>query len=135
MLSDNRIISFDELTHVLHNTPSLYLEYRVVHSALSTFLSKTPTLHTVEFFNEPYLVFNDYKLHQAKSFRTLITDKSYSTPCAVGFWMNRYNISIKKEHWSLASKCSQESRLKELHWKISHNISHKHFVAQNRNCQ
>ena len=140
MLSDNRILSFEELKQVLNNTPSLYLEYRVVHSALSTFLSKNPIHYSDVVSEEPYLIFNDCRLYKAKFFRRLITERSYSTPCAVGFWKNKYNISVKKEYWSLAGKCCQESRLRELQWKILHNIYptnillHKIGIASNNKC-
>ena len=142
MLSDNKIISFEEIKQVLSNTPSLYLEYMVVHSALSSFLSKKTLFHSVEFSEEPYLFFNDHRLYKAKSFRTLITEMAYSTPCAVGFWKRKYNICFikEKEYWSLPSKCCQESRLRELQWKILHNIYptnillHKIGLANNNKC-
>ena len=121
MLNGNRILTFNELKQVLDNTPSLYLEYMVVHSAIFSLLSKY-TLFNFEFSEQTDLLFNDHKITKAKSFRTLMTEKRHSTPCAVGFWNRKYNISIEKQHWSLTSKCTKESRIRELQWKILHNI-------------
>eukprot|EP00745_Piridium_sociabile_P036410 TRINITY_DN6533_c0_g1_i2.p1 TRINITY_DN6533_c0_g1~~TRINITY_DN6533_c0_g1_i2.p1 ORF type:complete len:542 (-),score=44.64 TRINITY_DN6533_c0_g1_i2:327-1952(-) len=122
MLSDNRILTFDELKLTLRSTPSLYLEYMVVHSALLSFLTKNPDFHTDNITDNPQLLFNDCLMTKAKSFRTFMTEKRYSEPCTVAFWRNKFNITITKQHWTLPKYCTKESRIRELHWKILHNI-------------
>ena len=122
MITNNRILTFDEVRQKLRNCPSLYLEYRVIHSALLTFLTNHPSYRTENITNTPSLLFNNCQMNKAKSFRMFMTDKRYSEPCSIGFWRNKFNITIEKHHWCLPKLCSKESRIRELQWKILHNI-------------
>ena len=45
-----------------------------------------------------------------------------AVPCAVGFWLRKYNYCVDKDTWSIAHRTTKETRLRELHWKILHNI-------------
>ena len=55
-------------------------------------------------------------------------------PCATGFWKRKCNFNVEKNNnkknthkkkqntWLLSYKCTQETRLRVLQWKILHNI-------------
>lgn len=57
-----------------------------------------------------------------KAWRELITMNKTTVPCAVQFWLHRYNYTIDNNDWTIAHKSTKEERLKLLHWKIIHNI-------------
>ena len=38
------------------------------------------------------------------------------------FWRKKINIELDKNIWNIAYEVTKESRLRELHWKIVHNI-------------
>merc|ERR1712121_52314 len=86
------------------------------------------------------LRFNDKDLHRAKQFRKYLTKEKYKTPCSEQFWQNKFNVTLSKEHWSLAINVTSESRLRELQWKILHNIYptnillSKMGLATSKNC-
>ena len=120
LLQDNRLLTFHTIETVLGPYPNLFLEYLVVHSAISAYLKNNPTYRTETVHNFE-LMFNGKNIVAAKDFRKWIVESKYSTPCAVLFWKNKFNIDIGKQHWNIF-KTTKESRLRELHWKILHNI-------------
>lgn len=121
LLEDNTLLSFPEIEAKIGPSPSLYLEYRVVYAAVSAYLRNNPICRTEPIIDNFVLMFNDKNIVAAKEFRNYIVTSKYSTPCAVLFWKHRFNIDIGKQHWEIL-KTSKESRLRELHWKILHNI-------------
>ena len=122
ILINNRILTFDEVKLYISESPSLYLQYLVVRSSLTAFLHQYPHYqHTI--FSEPLdLLFNDCQMKKAKSFRLFLSDKKYTEPVCIRFWRNKMDTVIDKQYWALAQTCTKESRLKELQWKILHNI-------------
>jgi hypothetical protein len=58
----------------------------------------------------------------AKQYRLYLSENKYSSPCSERFWLNKFDVTITENHWNLARTTTAESRLKELHWKILHNI-------------
>ena len=43
-------------------------------------------------------------------------------PCAVGFWLRKLNVTVDEDVWKIPINATKEVRLKELQWKILHNI-------------
>lgn len=121
LLQDNVILNFPSIEAVLGPSPSLYLEYLVVYSAVSAYLRNKPT-YVSDPVNTFELMFNGEKTTTAKAFRKYIVESKYSIPCAVQFWKNKFNVDISTQHWTNIFKATRESRLRELHWKIVHNI-------------
>ena len=70
----------------------------------------------------PKLLFNDKKLVKARDFRNVITGLKYSKPCSVQFWSHKFDIDLDQTVWTVAKHVTSESRLRELHWKLLHNI-------------
>ena len=55
-------------------------------------------------------------------FRLRLLEVNKTEPIAVNFWRNKCGIWVEKDHWTLASKCTSETRLRLLQWKIHRNI-------------
>ena len=61
-------------------------------------------------------------------------------PTAAGFWLRKLNINIDQEHWKIPKTATKEVRLRELQWKIMHNIYatnimlHKMKVKEDNKC-
>ena len=118
MLCDGVILPFITIETILGRSPNLFLEYIVVSSAVASYLKLNP----LQSGNKFPLHFNGEKNTTAKVIRAFIVDLKYSTPCAVKFWKNKFNINIDKTCWNISKCVTAESRLRELHWKIVHNI-------------
>eukprot|EP00916_Digyalum_oweni_P014605 GHVL01023964.1.p1 GENE.GHVL01023964.1~~GHVL01023964.1.p1 ORF type:complete len:272 (+),score=22.79 GHVL01023964.1:821-1636(+) len=121
LLENNSILSFQNVQSLIGTSPELYLQYIVVHSALSRYLkNNTDYVYAVtEEFSKLY--FNDKVMLKARNFRNFMTNMKYSPPCCVRFWLNKLGINIEEKVW-LNAKETTETRLKELQWKILHNI-------------
>ena len=52
----------------------------------------------------------------------LIANRDKLKPCRTGFWQRTMHISSTDWHLKVAVKCTKETRLQALHWKILHNI-------------
>ena len=128
LLQDNILLSFENIEAILGPSPSLYMEYMVVYSAVSVYLRyhTTYALDPVKGFE---LLLNGNTIITAKAFRKYIVETKYSTPCAVQFWRHKFNIEVHKQHWNIY-KGTQETRLRELHWKILHNIYPTNILLQ-----
>ena len=61
-------------------------------------------------------------------------------PCAYSFWLRKLNFELNHETWLLAHKTTKETRLRELQWKLLHNIYptnillHKMKKVENNKC-
>jgi len=121
-MQDNVLLTFPAIQAILGPSPNLYLEYIVVYSAVSGYLKRNPGYETETEGISQQLLFNGEHLILAKSFRKHIVDLRYSFPCAVQFWKNKFDIDIDMLHWNNAYRATSESRLRELQWKIIHNI-------------
>jgi len=116
------------------------LEFHVVHTAISNFLRReNGDISTNN--NLPYrLLFNNKNCIKAKDFRLCIVDAKYTTPCATRFWLNKFNTVVNDKTWKIAYNATKESRLRELQWKILHNIYPTNILllkigeAQNNRC-
>ena len=132
LIRNNLIISYDYLQTVIPFSPNLYLEYIVVYSAVSTFLRSE---HYIPQENiQPELCcrpfFNGMEVKTAKQFRNYIVNLKYSPPCSAKFWQGKFDIVLDKTFWNIAIKSTTESRLRELHWKVLHNIFPTNILLQ-----
>ena len=50
--------------------------------------------------------------------------------CAQGFWLRKLNVVIDKSIWLIPHFATKESRLRELQWKIIHNIYPTNILLQ-----
>ena len=127
IIENNNIVDFRTIEETLGRSPKLYLEYHVVYNAITNYLNR----HTQTDNDTPNISFgqNDKK-PSAKDFRRLITDSVFTKPCSSRFWLNKYNIYVDKNIWKLAWETTHEVRLRELQWKILHNIYPTNILLQ-----
>ena len=71
---------------------------------------------------------NSDKSPTAKNFRKCINTSKYQEPSSARFWLNIFNINLNETFWKTAYDVTQESRLRELQWKILHNIYPTHIL-------
>lgn len=136
----NGMCSYQELCNRIGTSPGRILEYNVVSAAVQSFVSKVHEQNRsdVDFSNSP--LFHGKKCSTCKDFRATLCESSYTEPCTVRFWNNKYGIEMDKDVWKMARSCTQETRLRVLQWKILHNIYatnimlHKMKIKENRNC-
>lgn len=122
LLENNNVMPFINVQRLIGPSPELFLQYRVIFSALSQYLRKhTDYSHAITEVSSK-LLFNDKIISKASEFRSVITDMKYSQPCSVQFWKNKFGLEVNKKVWATVKETTSESRLRELHWKIVHNI-------------
>ena len=56
------------------------------------------------------------------SIRSKIVSLKYTRPCSAGFWERKFDVDFHLKIWNIPFKCSKETRLQCLQWKILHNI-------------
>ena len=122
MLFNNTILLFQQVENLLGPSPALYLQYLVVHAAVSSFLKLNQHNVFDEFVENSTVLFNDEKYTKAKQFRLYMTESVFNTPCCERFWQNKFEVSLDLNYWNLPKHTTTESRLIELQWKIFHNI-------------
>eukprot|EP00916_Digyalum_oweni_P006123 GHVL01010556.1.p1 GENE.GHVL01010556.1~~GHVL01010556.1.p1 ORF type:complete len:229 (-),score=2.89 GHVL01010556.1:211-897(-) len=118
------------VNEILGPSPNLYLEYLVVRAAVSRYLRNNPEFVTSDINEQHYLTFNGTNHMTANLIRQFIVKTKYSTPCSVLFWKNTFNFDVNETCWSIAKNATKESRLRELHWKIVHNIYPTNILLQ-----
>ena len=117
---NNEIKTYDEICNTLTRSATLFLQYRVVYTAVTSFLHR----HTIDQDNGQGLLvlFNNKQLFTSRSFSEYLKNAMYNSPCSITFWKNKYNIDLDKTYWLIAQNSTKEVRLKELHFKLLHNI-------------
>ena len=129
ILQNNTIKGYEAIEELIGFSPNLRLEYVVVYNAVTNFLSRGRN----KVSNDPLLpglVINDKICLKARDFRQLIIDTKYTEPCAAHFWKNKLNLQINDNIWKLAYNTTRESRLRELQWKILHNLYPTNILLQ-----
>ena len=115
------MLSLQQIKNKIGSSPSLLLEYNVVKVAVQKFIEQYAIQQDIS-EQQGVLIFDNKILKTAREFRIHLVKKIYSEPCSVNFWNNKLKIGITKWHWEIIRTVSKESRLRELHWKILHNI-------------
>ena len=122
--TDNtRILNYNEIAEKIGNTAQLQFEYYAIINALPRdwkALIRMGNLNTTE--NDTHVLC--YYKKKAKSIRLELQAKSANNnkPCSHNFWINKLGLELTDKIWGLAKDVTREIRLKELNWKILHNI-------------
>ena len=64
----------------------------------------------------------DVQNFKARQFRKLLQQGKNTSPCANGFWKRKCNFDVSKSTWLKPMLSTKETRLRELQWKLLHNI-------------
>ena len=114
----NDIIPFDEIVREVGYSPSRLFEYNAIHSAVRTRVARGCLCAA------PIPTTSDlYEGLSPRSIHLQLVAANASEPCSVSFWKRKLDMKLEKQQWTLAKKCTKESRVQLLHWKILHNIS------------
>ena len=113
--------------------PARLFEYGAMRTAIEACAAKTENTK-LSTDNHAQSVF------RPRQFRLHLVEANKTEPTAVNFWRNKCGIRVEKEHWTLASKCTSETRLHLLQCNILHNIYptsillNKMGISNSRNC-
>jgi len=119
---DGTIKNLREIETLLGPSPSLHFEYMIVRAAVMSYIKKTPVDTNIDRHEDKWSILKGKSTPNAKQFRIFINNFRYSEPCATRFWLNKFNIVLDDQFFTISNKVTKESRLRELHWKIVHNI-------------
>ena len=120
MLDSGTILSFESVERMIGPSANLFLQYVTVKTAISSYLRYDRNIDDAT--NTDFLMLEINKIPTAKSLRNFIVNFKYVEPYAKRFWEHNFNIVIVNNIWKLPLISSKESRLRELQWKILHNI-------------
>ena len=139
MQEEGNIISFEQVLEKVGPKPSRLFEYNAIHTALRSRAAANLINQLANGLESiPLPVGNT--MPSPRTLRLQLTESAYARPCAVNFWIRKYNVQLHDDHWTLASHCTKEVRLNLLHWKILHNIFptnillNKMGIKQSKNC-
>ena len=119
VMENNNVKSFEAICNITGDKPSRMFEYRAVRAAVQTYLRKIPQNDTNE-IEQDYISL--HSLTTPHQFRSYLLRVNTVQPTAAKFWENKLNFKMQEKTWLIANECTKESRLRLLHWKISHNI-------------
>ena len=120
--NDGTIKNFRDIETLLGPSPTLHFEYMIIRAAVMSYIKKTPGDISIERQEDKWSILEGKNTPSAKQFRKFINNFKYSEPCATRFWLNKFNVVLDDQFLTISKKVTKESRLRELHWKIVHNI-------------
>ena len=124
--ADGDLISIENVREKTRNYATLLFEHNALRTALNAYsLRREDNINA----NNQTQQTLPHKM-SPKIFRSMITKDKACTPCSTHFWLNRYNYTIKKQHWTAAHNSTKEERLRLLQWKILHNIYPTNILLQ-----
>ena len=122
IIQNNTMKSFEEIEIILGPSPNLFLEYITVRASVLSYMKDNQIDTNLYRKEENWCFLNAESNPNAKSFRKHIDNTKYKESCAIRFWRNKFDINVDEEIWKISYEVTQESRLRELQWKILHNI-------------
>ena len=120
--NNNNVVSFRYVQDMLGPSPALFIQYIAVRQAVNSFLRTYPNLVYDKANENVSVYFNGNILKSARMLRSKMIESSTCRPICENFWLHKFGISIDETYWKIASKATVESRLRELQWKLLHNI-------------
>ena len=130
LTTNNNVKSFEEIETLIGPSPNLILEYVIIQATLKSFMKSNAIVSAYLPKEENWNLLNNKQTYNAKTFRKETTTSNYTEPCSVRFWLNKFNVHLNEEIWKIAYEVTKESRLRELQWKILHNIYPTNIILQ-----
>ena len=129
--TEKRLHTLEEIQTIIEDVrPSLVFEYNAIVNAIPVSWKESlasNTHVTEESTNTQAAKFNT----KPKQIKAIIEQASEITkPYACDFWRRKFNFDIGDKTWLMARNTTQEVRLLELHWKITHNIYPTNILLQ-----
>ena len=121
--NEGKIVLQEIIEEKIGRSPNRIIEYLAIKQAVTNFIRQKYNNSFIPQNNEKNCVLlNNPKLVSARDFRLHITELNYTEPCAKTLWRRKYGIEVDEKYWTLPLRISSESRIRELAWKILHNI-------------
>ena len=117
----NDFISLEEFTRKIGMYPARHLDYNLLKLVITQ--NKSQAYNPTEI---KYL-FRGKEIGKLKRKGMLQLIAEFEPSHATIFWNNKFNYQVPKDMWSIPFKCTKETRLQTLQWKIM-------GIASNRNC-
>ncbi len=114
--TNGRIISYAEFEEKIGQNARSFLDYTLIKGSLE---NKTITYDNNSRIRELFCGKNIEKIKR-KDIYNLIKEEELPNHI-INFWA-RKQVSLEEKHWTLPLKCTKETRLHTLQWKILHNI-------------
>ena len=124
-VKDNQIITFDEFIYKVGGFPRANLDYNVIYNALFQLEINESGLDLSTLMGNALGILNmDNKL-----IRNLISDGDNSMAIGQQYWNKKFENDIMDRYTAVVT-CTKEIKLKELIFKIFHNIYPTNFMLQ-----
>jgi hypothetical protein len=111
---NNMVLPLETINQKIGFKPSRIFEHGAVSSAIYSLLKRNSPPSTeacsVSGLGTPQLI------------RKYLINREETIPVSSNFWLNNFNVVITKDDWLRAKRCTDEIRLRLLHWKIVHHI-------------
>ena len=120
ILTGNNVLTYNDIGYKIGNFPALILQYNVVSNTVASLIRNNPGFIHENDDND--INFNDKRVTTSQGFKTILNEAVFQAPCSEKFWFTRYRITLDTTYWLIAHNATKESRLRELHWKLLHNI-------------
>ena len=111
------ILSFRQIVEKVGNSACRLFEYNALSTAIRSLEARNLPVNV----DENYFLTNS-KIYSAKDIRRQIIKETTVQPCSVHFWQHKLNVTLTPAHWMVSRVCTNEERLRLLHFKIIHNI-------------
>ena len=127
-------MSLEEFTGTTGMYPARHLDYNLLKLVITQ--NKPQAYNPTEI---KYL-FTGKEIGKFKRKGMLQLIAEFEPSHATTFWNNKFNYQVPKDMWSIPYKCTKETRLQPLKWKIMSNIYptdmllYKMGIAPNRDC-
>ena len=136
IMIDDRIMNLNEFREKYPNIKQVVFVHNIIYNACQKYEGKieksTSSNHEIYFRGK---VVGEIG---RKGFLQILKQKQESH--IITFWKRKFNVDIGKEHWTAGIESTREVRLRELHWKILHNIYptnillHKMKIRETNKC-
>ena len=139
---EDSLVSLEHIMTFMGPDPSLPLQYHALYNALPAAWRDPATIENMDPHSEP--TFRDQRLSSltARDIRVSLVKDRICTPCCVNFWERKFpNTTINKDIFMRVISATKETRLRVLHWKMTHNICptnillYKMGISDTSNCQ
>jgi len=125
---ERRLLTVEEVQNKIKgNTAAVIFEYNAIFNALPTSWKNWVSNGNLDYNNEqqPTLCEVSTFNTKPKNIKLILEKKSNDTillPRANTIWQTKLGVEITEEMWIMSRKATKETRLRELQWKLLHNI-------------
>ena len=116
IMKGNDMMSFKDFLEFYGKKADSQLVYNIIFNALNKIKE------SIIFSQDDSFYFRGNKIGNLGRKRLFDLIKSCEPPLAVELVLRKYNFQLSEEHWLSSFKCTNESYLQSLQWKIMHGI-------------